>query len=224
MTWDICPAADLITQVWGCVDNAMEWEAPWCPNGRYHAGVDLGSTQGGYHIFRAPVYATRSGWVVAIGVQYLGDQAVVVETDGGVFMEYGHLDEADVAIGELVLAGGKIGLLGTKGSSSAPHLHLEVRSDGPYQNVNNRAVHVLNPAIYLNVGMEDDMFTDADRQLLDRVFNLLMAGQHTGGDPTSVSFIKTDLDKLLTSQPASGLTRGAVAAFLRQAAHDLDGN
>ncbi len=54
----------------------------------------------------------------------------------------------------------------------------------------------------------DDMFSDADRVILDRVFNLLMVGQYTGGDPTSDGYIKTTvipkLDAILKALPAGG--------------------
>jgi hypothetical protein len=52
------------------------------------------------------------------------------------------------------------------------------------------------------------MFSDADRVILDRVFNLLMVGQYTGGDPTSDGYIKTTvipkLDAILKALPAGG--------------------
>jgi hypothetical protein len=53
-----------------------------------------------------------------------------------------------------------------------------------------------------------DMFTDADRAILDRVFNVAMYGQHTGGDPTSDGYVKTTvipkLDQILAAVQASG--------------------
>src|SRR6476620_1538252 len=135
MPWDIAPAADIVTQPFGCVDYAGEWPCPGCGSGRFHAGIDLGSSAGGQSIFRSPVVATRAGTVTAVGIQYLGDQAVAVKTDAGMTIEHGHLDEARVSVGQRANPGDMLGLLGTKGASSAPHLHIEVRVDGPFQGV-----------------------------------------------------------------------------------------
>lgn len=133
MGWDILPAADLITQPYGCT-AFPEWrvDKSVCETGLFHAGVDLGSTQGGWAIFQRPVYATRAGIVVAIGLPYLGPYAVVVQA-GAVFIEHGHLDQASVQVGDAVGPGQQIGLVGTQGNSTAPHLHVEVRTDGPHQ-------------------------------------------------------------------------------------------
>jgi hypothetical protein len=131
MPWDVAPACTTITQPYGCVDYAGEWACPGCGTGRYHAGIDLG----GRGIFRSEVRATRSGVVSAVGIPYLGDQAVAVRTDEGVTIEHGHLDEAKVSVGQRVKVGDLLGLLGTKGMSTGPHLHLEVRVDGPFQGV-----------------------------------------------------------------------------------------
>jgi murein DD-endopeptidase MepM/ murein hydrolase activator NlpD len=49
---------------------------------------------------------------------------------------YCHLDEPGVMAGTVVKAGETVGLLGSSGNSSGPHLHLEVRlqnQDGTYR-------------------------------------------------------------------------------------------
>lgn len=152
MTWDIAPAADIVTQDFGCVNEPMEWPCPGCGSGRFHAGVDLGSSAGGQSIFRSPVVATRSGVVSAIGIPYLGEQAVAVKTDEGVTIEHGHLDEAHVSVGQRVNPGDVLGLLGTKGASTAPHIHVEVRVDGPFQGVGGCPQNdpTRDPMAYLN--------------------------------------------------------------------------
>lgn len=131
--WDVAPACTEISQPYGCVDYAGEWACSSCGTGRFHAGIDLSGPSAS--IFRSPVYATRSGVINAVGIQYLGDQAVAVRTDEGLTLEHGHLDEARVNVGQRVKVGDLLGLLGTKGQSTGPHLHLEVRVDGPFQGV-----------------------------------------------------------------------------------------
>lgn len=136
----ICPAADEIVQFCGCTSFSGEWYDPNCPLGHNHTGVDLGSTMGGWSIFRSPVYASRSGYVVVVGMPYLGEQAVGIRGDDGLFYGYGHLDIAVVSVGQWVAEGQLIGLMGTRGNSEAPHLHFFVRRDGcwdgpPFENV-----------------------------------------------------------------------------------------
>jgi hypothetical protein len=160
---DACPAADSITQPYGCTDYAGEWVAPNCPGGHFHAGVDFGSSRGGWAIYRSPVYALRSGLVQAVGIEYLGEQAVAVvhlDRDGRpVTLEYGHLDQALVAVGQWVTAGQQLGYLGTKGASSAPHLHLEARLDGPYQGL--QGVIDPGPYVYFPPGYQSGPSADA---------------------------------------------------------------
>jgi murein DD-endopeptidase MepM/ murein hydrolase activator NlpD len=139
---DLLCHADLITQPWGCTDYDGEWPRADCPGGHFHAGVDLGYSDGGNAHLGAPVFSPRDGVVVALGPwqpgvansQYLGPYAPVIETDlEGVYVELGHVQAVYVAVGERVMAGQHVADLGSLGASSAGHLHLEVRTDGPYQ-------------------------------------------------------------------------------------------
>lgn len=148
--WDVLPAADVFTQQLGCVVNSSEWPAPWCASKRFHSGVDLGSSRGGWAIYRSPVYATRSGVVDRVGFPNgLGSQAVFVHCDEGGWLIYGHLDAAMVLPGQRVEPGSLLGQLGTRGNSTAPHFHLEYRLDGPLQNVDRNAGAVGNPLPFL---------------------------------------------------------------------------
>lgn len=169
--WDVLPAADIVTQDFGCVPNLSEWWAPWCPSHRYHSGLDLGSSHGGNSICRSPVYATRAGIVVRVGYPNgLGDQAVFLHLDQGGWLIYGHLDAALVLPKEEIAVGQEIGLLGSRGLSTACHLHLEYRTDGPNQGVANAAAGVANPARFLYADgrmtpQEQQQFQDMRSQL-----------------------------------------------------------
>ncbi len=47
---------------------------------------------------------------------------------GGMATLYAHLSRVDVAIGQVVQQGQEVGLIGTTGASTGPHLHFEVRT------------------------------------------------------------------------------------------------
>ena len=52
---------------------------------------------------------------------------VIVAHGGGIMTLYGHLLETDVRVGDSVARGQRIGLEGTSGLSTGPHLHFELR-------------------------------------------------------------------------------------------------
>jgi murein DD-endopeptidase MepM/ murein hydrolase activator NlpD len=93
----------------------------------FHTGIDMDAP------YRSPVYATGPGAVIYVG--YLGDYGKVVEIDHGFGIDtlYAHLQRYFVSVGQQVAAQAEIGLVGTSGRSSGPHLHYEVRVDGQPQ-------------------------------------------------------------------------------------------
>ena len=52
---------------------------------------------------------------------------VVIAHAGGLVTLYGHLLQPLVGVGERVVRGQPVGLLGSSGSSTGPHCHFEVR-------------------------------------------------------------------------------------------------
>jgi murein DD-endopeptidase MepM/ murein hydrolase activator NlpD len=86
-----------------------------------HAGVDLRVPFGG------PIHAANAGRIVMASDLYLGGKTVIIDHGLGVFSTYGHMSKLLVKRGEAVTKGQTIGLCGTTGRSTGPHLHWSVK-------------------------------------------------------------------------------------------------
>jgi murein DD-endopeptidase MepM/ murein hydrolase activator NlpD len=125
----IAPCQGPITQGFGPTSYAFEF--PFVYQGVYyahfHTGIDLGVPTG------TPIHATAAGTVVlattnlANGVPVGYGTYVVIAHGGGVYSLYGHLSALGVHAGQQVGAGEVIGLSGSTGNSTGPHLHFEIR-------------------------------------------------------------------------------------------------
>lgn len=92
---------------------------------RAHKGVDIAAPKG------TSVFTAAEGRVVRTGYEAGGyGNFIEVRHPNGLSTVYGHLSRIDVATGETVEAGRRIGLVGSTGYSTGPHLHFEVRRQG----------------------------------------------------------------------------------------------
>ncbi|MCK1744603.1 peptidoglycan DD-metalloendopeptidase family protein [Bradyrhizobium sp. 139] len=89
-----------------------------------HTGLDFRAATGD------PVRVTANGKVVSAG--WSGGYGRMIEIDhgNGLATRYGHLSEINVKVGEIVKIGQVVGLVGSTGRSTGPHLHYETRIDG----------------------------------------------------------------------------------------------
>jgi murein DD-endopeptidase MepM/ murein hydrolase activator NlpD len=97
------------------------------PNG--HPGIDIAAP------VNTPVVAACTGAVAwAQWTDGYGNYIQIQQPDGAV-TAYGHLNQLAVTVGQTVNAGQIIGLEGSTGNSTGPHLHFEVRTGiwGPTQ-------------------------------------------------------------------------------------------
>lgn len=94
----------------------------------HHEGIDLGAP---YH---TPVLATGSGTVKAAGGRGRYGRVVEIDHGNGFTTLYAHLGCVVAKRGQQVGRGELIGLVGSSGRSTGPHLHYEVRIDGKPQN------------------------------------------------------------------------------------------
>jgi murein DD-endopeptidase MepM/ murein hydrolase activator NlpD len=86
-----------------------------------HAGVDYGVPTG------TRVDACGAGRVVLARMRIVTGNSVVIEHAPGIYSLYYHLDSISVREGAIVTAGTQIGLSGSTGLSTGPHLHWEIR-------------------------------------------------------------------------------------------------
>ncbi|MCK4547792.1 MAG: M23 family metallopeptidase [Candidatus Eisenbacteria sp.] len=119
--------------VGSAADANWEWPAMgWISRGfRAASGKDAGHL--GIDIVAAksePVRAARSGIVVFSGWDARLGNLVIIGHDDGYESRYGHNEDLLVGEGETVVKGQEIGIIGSTGVSSAPHLHFEIRKDG----------------------------------------------------------------------------------------------
>lgn len=102
-----------------------------------HDGIDIGGTGGNLDGKEADTIG--GGKVIEVGYQEKGyGNYVVVDHGNGYTSLYGHLQKATVKQGDAVSAGQQVGVIGSTGSSSAPHLHLRVHKNG--QSIDPRTV------------------------------------------------------------------------------------
>jgi murein DD-endopeptidase MepM/ murein hydrolase activator NlpD len=105
------------------VTSKFGWRThPLTGKRRFHAGVDIGAPMG------APVVATGSGTVVSAGWKAGYGKTIVIQHNGVQQTLYGHLSEISVASGQSINQGTVIGLVGSTGNSTGPHLHFETRT------------------------------------------------------------------------------------------------
>lgn len=95
------------------------------PGVYYHTGLDLGYRGG------IDVYAPAAGTVVGVFPdQVVRGNSIVIDHGLGVYTTYMHLKEILVEQGTIVESGQLIGLIGTTGRSTGPHLHFQVDVQG----------------------------------------------------------------------------------------------
>ncbi|MGW8779962.1 M23 family metallopeptidase [Streptomyces sp. NPDC055796] len=92
----------------------------------YHTGVDFIASSG------TTVRAVGAGTVVSAGWGGAYGNEVVIRHADGKYSQYGHLSQLSVSVGQSVAGGQTIGLSGSTGNSTGPHLHFEIRTGPSY--------------------------------------------------------------------------------------------
>ncbi|MGW9435892.1 M23 family metallopeptidase [Streptomyces sp. NPDC055607] len=92
----------------------------------YHTGVDFIASSG------TTVRAVGAGTVVSAGWSGSYGNEVVIKHEDGNYSQYAHLSSLSVSAGQSVSGGQQIGLSGSTGNSTGPHLHFEIRTTPSY--------------------------------------------------------------------------------------------
>lgn len=95
--------------------------------GKFHSGVDIGSTQG------SEIVAANSGIVEFAGKKGGYGNYILIDHGNGIKTGYGHNSKILVSKGSKVKKGQVIAKMGSTGVSTGPHLHFEVIKSGQYQ-------------------------------------------------------------------------------------------
>jgi murein DD-endopeptidase MepM/ murein hydrolase activator NlpD len=89
--------------------------------GSAHEGIDIAAPRG------TAVHAAEAGKVVFAGWMNDYGRLVVLKHAGRYRSVYAHLQRIDVEEGRFIERGEAVGLVGTSGNASGPHLHFEIR-------------------------------------------------------------------------------------------------
>jgi murein DD-endopeptidase MepM/ murein hydrolase activator NlpD len=128
---------------------------------KFHRGIDL---KAGWN---TPVYATADGVVTYVQPKNIGDfgRVIKVQHNFGFETTYAHLNKTKVQAGDIIKKNQEIGLSGSSGRSTAPHLHYELKYGG----------RILNPKSFINWQMNNfnDIFKKERRVKWESLVNLI---------------------------------------------------
>jgi tape measure domain-containing protein len=186
-----------------------------------HSGVDIAAGMG------APIYAPEDGTIVYTGWGHGFGQAIFERFASGIQAVFGHTSKLLVKAGEHVKAGQTIGLVGSTGHSTGPHLHFEVNVPGPFGNAADRAQSLA----YLNGaslsgggsgGILGAILRWSKKHILDKLINKvpLPDPKMLGGLARGVAstLVHAAANKLFGLQPDGGGFAGAAVGKVQQAA------
>ncbi len=88
-----------------------------------HSGVDIPAAAG------TLIHSSQRGRVVLAENLYFSGNTVVIDHGLGVYTFYGHMSEIGVHAGDVVSAGAVLGLVGSTGRATGPHLHWGLTVD-----------------------------------------------------------------------------------------------
>ena len=97
---------------------------PVSGNYGFHTGIDIAAPEG------TPVAAAYAGRVTSVGEDDVWGKFVLIEHSDGFETYYCHLSEIYVSEGTVLRKSETLGLVGSTGWSTGPHLHFEIINNG----------------------------------------------------------------------------------------------
>ena len=94
-----------------------------------HRGIDIGGVY-----YSSTVYAAKAGTVIISSSNSVRGQYIVISHGSGNTTTYQHLSKRSVSVGAVVKQGQAIGVTGSSGVGSGPHLHFEITENGQLVN------------------------------------------------------------------------------------------
>lgn len=91
---------------------------------RFHSGIDIGASYG------TNIYAADGGTVVTSKYSSSYGNYVMIDHGSGNYTLYAHMSQRLVSEGDAVTKGSVIGLVGSTGVSTGPHIHFEIYQNG----------------------------------------------------------------------------------------------
>lgn len=127
---------ETVPAIWpriGKINNEFGWRRNPFGGRSYesHPGIDIDGEKGD------PIISPANGIVLKAGWQGGYGNLIEIDHGNGLTTRYGHLSKVDVEIGQEITRGQQVGLLGSTGRSTGPHLHYEVRIDNEPVNPRN---------------------------------------------------------------------------------------
>ena len=111
-------------------------KAPTKGASTYHQGWDIGGE------FGAPIVSVLAGKVIVATYNSSAGNYVKVEHSSGFVTAYMHMSKIKVEVGDYVKQGQILGLCGSTGVSTGPHLHFGVQVNGSYVDPNPYIGHL----------------------------------------------------------------------------------
>ena len=90
-----------------------------------HRGIDIGGVY-----YSSTVYAAKAGTVIISTRNSVRGEYIVISHGSGNTTTYQHLSKRSVSVGQTVKQGQAIGVTGSSGVGSGPHLHFEITENG----------------------------------------------------------------------------------------------